>query len=96
VAFTPPARTRPIWDFAIHVAVGGIAFITVLFVAVAVAVVIRWVESLGLAPEWLIRGFHYAEIFIFTVDILLFALFFLSEAYKLLQGIWKEIKETST
>lgn len=87
MTLAPPPRVKPVWDFAIHIATGAVAFLIVLLVAVVLAGAVKFVQGLGFVPDWLIRTFEYAEMFMFGIDALLFSLFFLREAFTLSQSL---------
>lgn len=84
-------EVRPAVDFAIQVVVGAFMFTIVALVAVGIAGLIKLIEWLGFAPPWLIEGLHWAEWGVFWLDLFCFGLFLMSEAIKLIIGMWKEL-----
>lgn len=90
MAITASKKAKPVWDFATQVVVGAFLFMVVMLVAVALAGMVKWMESLGFVPLWLINGAHWMEWGVFWVDAFCFALFLLSEAIKLMRGLWGE------
>ena len=93
MSLTLPEAVRPVWDFVVHVAIGAIAFVAVLLIAVAIAGVVKGIEGLGFAPLWLMDAAHWVEWAIFWLDLFLFGLFFLAEALKLTRRLVKEMRD---
>ncbi len=86
--FKLPESARPMVDFGIHVVVGGVGFLLVIGVAVAISVVVKAID--GMVPTWVQTGADIAEKALFGIDLVLFGLFVLSEALKLIRGIRDE------
>jgi len=91
MAIKLPEAAKPLADFVVQVVIGAIVFILVLLVAVIVAGAIRGIAMLPFAPEWLVTAAEWAEQMLFGLDLFTFALFLLTEAFKLGRGLWKEI-----
>jgi hypothetical protein len=90
MAFTASEKIKPIWDFVVQVVVGAALFTVVFLVAFLIAVVVKWINSTGVAPYWLVRGAGYGEMGLFAVDLFCFALFLLNEILKLMRSMdWK-------
>ena len=90
MAFAIPETLKPIIDFTIHVVVGSIGFTIVFLTAVAISLVVRTFD--GMAPHWVAVSSEYAEMALFGTDMVLFALFILSEAIRLIRGLWRELR----
>jgi len=92
MALTIPKESGPAARFATQVVVGTILFAIVLLAAFGLAMLLKWMESLG-APEWMITGAHWVEWAVFWVDVFLFSLFLLSEAIRFVIGLVQEWKD---
>ena len=88
MAFKLPHSAKPMIDFAIHVVVGAFGFVVVLIVAVAISAFVKAID--GMVPVWVQKGADFAEVALFGLDLFLFGLFVVSEAVKLVRGLWKE------
>jgi len=82
------------WKFLIHIVVGALLFYAVCLVTIGVAAAISLVESLPIAPRWLINGGHFVERAVFWADLLLFGLFLVTETLKLAASFWRELRDT--
>ncbi|MGQ3040247.1 MAG: hypothetical protein ACT6TH_06115 [Brevundimonas sp.] len=78
-------------SFSIQLVVGGVAFIAVFLVAVAIAGVVHFFEARGLAPPWLATSARYAEIAIWVVDLVVFGLFILAEVIKSVRAFTEDL-----
>ena len=88
MGFTLPQSAKPMIDFAVHVVVGAFGFLVILSVAVAISAFVKAID--GMVPAWVQHSADFAEIALFALDLFLFALFVVSEAVKLVRGLWKE------
>ncbi len=86
--FKLPQAAKPMIDFAIHVVVGAFGFLVVLGVAVAISAFVKATD--GMVPTWVASGAEFAEKALFLLDLFLFGLFVLTEAFKLVRGLVNE------
>ena len=90
MAIELPKGLKPAGDFCFQVVVGAIMFTVIAMVAVALAAFVKWMETWGVAPEWLLEGLHWVEWAIFWVDVLCFGLFLTAEVLKLIRAFWRD------
>lgn len=65
---------RPAWEFAVHVTVGTLIFVVIASGAIAIDIITRSLEPLGI--DHVIRyGLKGAEYALFLIDLLLFLVF---------------------
>ena len=88
MAIEIPKSLKPIVDFTIHVFVGSIGFIIVFGAAVVISIIVKACE--GIVPHWVEATGEYAEMGLFGIDLLCFGLFIVSEAIRLVRGLWRE------
>ncbi|MGA2487131.1 MAG: hypothetical protein ABSF49_14225 [Roseiarcus sp.] len=88
MSFEFPKNLKPIVDFAIHVCVGSIGFLIVFGAAVIISVIVKACD--GIVPGWVETTGEYAEMALFGIDLICFGLFILSEAIRLVRGLWSE------
>jgi hypothetical protein len=88
MAFAIPRPVKPIFDFTVQVLLGAIGFLVIFGAAVAISVFVKACD--GMVPHWVQAGAEFAEKALFAVDLFCFCLFILSEALKLLKGLWNE------
>lgn len=88
--FAMPKPVKPVFDFTVQVVLGAMAFMVVFGTAVAISLFVKAAD--GMVPTWVKSGAEYAEKALFAVDLLCFGLFLLSEALKLIRGLWMELK----
>jgi hypothetical protein len=91
MGFEISRAVKPMVDFTIHVVVGALAFLVVLGMAVTISVCVKAAD--GYVPPFITNGGELAEKALFGVDLVLFGLFVLSEALKLIRGLWNEWSE---
>ena len=73
----PPANRPglwPVWDFAVHVAVGTLIFLVIAAAAFALDVMNRRLQDFGVDP-FIGYGLKVAEYAVFATDLLLFLVF---------------------
>lgn len=75
--------------FAAQVVIGTILFAIVLGVAFALSWLVTRMQTAG-APEWMIKGAHWAEFAVFGLDLFLFGLFLISEALKFVRALLRD------
>jgi hypothetical protein len=88
--FELPEAAKPFADFIIHVLIGATAFVIIMVIEVALAGCVKVIALLPIAPHWLVNAAEIGEQALFAFDALLFALFLIAEAIKLVRGFWKE------
>jgi|GEM_PF-2143606 uncharacterized protein involved in cysteine biosynthesis len=88
MALSLPPGLKPVGDFSVQVIVGAILFVLIALVAVALAGLVKWIETWNVAPEWLLGGLHWVEWGIFWVDVFSFGLFLAAEVAKLIKALW--------
>lgn len=81
----PPDPNRvglwPVWDFAVHVAVGTLIFAVIGSAAVALDLVSHRLQGFGVDPV-IGYGLKAAEYALFTVDLVLFLVFIVKTAVR--------------
>lgn len=90
--FEIPAGLKPISDFVVQVVVGALGFAVIMCVAVALGFLVKAIEYLGFHPYWFTATAEWFEIGLFGLDLLLFSLFLLVEAIKLVRGLIGEVR----
>ena len=88
-----PTGLKPIADFVTQVVVGALGFAVVMSVAVALGFLVRGFEALGFHPAWFAATAEVFEAALFGLDLLLFSLFLLVEAIKLVRKLIEEVRE---
>ncbi len=81
------------WKFVIHVVVGALQFLLILLVALLLAGVVKVVEGLNFAPQWLVQGIEWVEQVVFWADVFAFGLFLAAEILNLAAGLRWEVSE---
>ena len=81
------------WKFVIHVVVGALQFLLILLIALVLAGVVKIVEGLHFAPQWLVQGIEWVEQVVFWADVFAFGLFLAAEILKLAAGLRWEVSE---
>lgn len=94
MGFQFSSSLKPVWDFTVQVVVGAFLFTVILLVAVALAALVKGIEKLDVAPEWLLDGAHWVEWGLFWFDVFSFSLFLIAEILKLGRALWNEWRET--
>jgi hypothetical protein len=89
MAISIPQERRPFVDFLLHVVFGGMMFLLLFLVAVGTAQVVKLLEKHDYVPEMIAQIMPYAETAFFILDLILFALFSLSEGLKLIRNLWR-------
>jgi len=80
------------WKFLIHVVVGASQFVLILLVALALAGIVSFAQTLSFAPHWLVAGIEAVEQVVFWTDVLAFVLFLAAAVLKLAAGLWGEVR----
>lgn len=93
MAWQVPKRAQPLFDFSVQVLFGALAFVAVLLIAVCIALVVKGINAMGVAPRWLIESADIAERVIWYVDLFALGLFLLGEILTLGRRMWKEWSE---
>lgn len=76
-AIGPPANRHglwPVWDFAVHVAVGTLIFMVIAAAAFALDIINHRLQDVGVDP-FIGYGLRVAEYAVFATDLLLFLVF---------------------
>ena len=76
--------------FAVQVVIGSLAFLTVFLCAVGIAWTVHYFEGVIPLPGWLSISAQAVEVVIWAVDLVVFALFLLSEVIK----AWRSFSAT--
>ena len=88
MAFEIPKTLKPVFDFVIHIVVGSVGFLVLLGTTALISVIVKALD--GIVPHWIEATAEYAEMGLFWTDFFLFGLFSLSEAIRLIRGLWRE------
>jgi hypothetical protein len=75
--------------FAAQVVVGTFLFAVVFGAAFGLSWLAGQMQAAG-APEWMIKGAHWAEKAVFGLDLFLFGLFLISEALKFVRALLRD------
>lgn len=83
----PSSWWTPVWEFAVHAVVGTLLFTLVALPAIGLNFFVSWLEKAGASGfiEW---GLVACEYLLFVVDILLFVVFIMRQAWKGLVKLW--------
>jgi uncharacterized membrane protein len=84
------SERRVFVDFGLHVIFGGVAFLLLLLVAVIIGAVARWLENHGYVSDTISGITDFAELALFIIDLLLFALLTIAEGLSLILGLWRQ------
>ena len=77
----------PLWEFFVHVVVGTLLFVLIGAPAIGLSFLVSWLETLGVSQPILL-GLIGCEYLLFGVDIVLFAVFIVRQAWKGLLKLW--------
>jgi hypothetical protein len=77
----------PIWEFLVHVIVGTSLFALIGIPAVGLSLIISRLEYSG-ASKFILWGLTGCEYLLFGVDLILFAVFIVRQAWKGLLKLW--------
>lgn len=77
----------PIWEFTVHAVVGTLLFTLVALPAIGLNFFISWLEKVGVSGfiQW---GLIACEYLLFVVDVVLFGVFIIRQAWRGLAKLW--------
>jgi hypothetical protein len=78
----------PIWEFFIHVVVGTLLFALIGTPAIGLNYLVSWLEKLGV-DKFILWGLMGCEYLLFSVDLVLFAVFIVRQAWRGLLKLWQ-------
>ncbi len=74
----------PLWEFAVHVFVGTMLFIIIAIPAIGLSLLTKELEKLEVG-RFIILGAQGAEYMMFFIDLIMYAVFLLKTAWRLIQ-----------
>lgn len=77
----------PVWEFFIHVLIGTLLFVLIAAPAVGLSYLISWLED-SRVSHFILWGLTGCEYLLFGVDLALFTVFILRQAWKALVKLW--------
>ena len=77
----------PIYEFAVHVALGVVIFILITIPAVGLSTLIHCLQTFGVDPL-IFWGLTTVEYLLFSVDLILFIIFLVSSVWKAGKRLW--------